>query len=47
MLFFALMDAVLKQLTAHYPVMQIAALRGRGDRVGLVLVAARKPLGQD
>jgi drug/metabolite transporter (DMT)-like permease len=28
MLFFALMDAVLKQLTAHYPVMQIAALRG-------------------
>lgn len=28
MLFFALMDAVLKQLAAHYPVMQIAALRG-------------------
>lgn len=28
MLFFALMDAVLKQLTAHYPVLQIAALRG-------------------
>jgi drug/metabolite transporter (DMT)-like permease len=28
MLFFSLMDAVLKQLAAHYPVMQIAALRG-------------------
>ena len=28
MLFFALMDAVLKQLADHYPVLQIAALRG-------------------
>ncbi len=28
MLFFALMDAVLKQLAGHYPVLQIAALRG-------------------
>lgn len=37
MLFFSLMDAVLKQLAAHYPVMQIAALRGL-SALPLVLV---------